>query len=89
MTADLLASITREAIAVGVMVAAPVIGLALGAGVLVSLFQAVTQIQEATLSFVPKIVAVAVAFVIFGPWMVRIMVQFTANLLASLPTFAR
>lgn len=89
MTADLLASIAREAIAVAVMVAAPIIILALGAGLLVSLFQAVTQIQEATLSFVPKIMAVAVAFVIFGPWMVRIMVQFTANLLTSLPAFVR
>ena len=54
--------------------------LALGVGLLVSLFQATTQIQEQTLAFIPKIVAVLLAAVIFGPWMLRILIEFTQEL---------
>jgi flagellar biosynthetic protein FliQ len=57
--------------------------------VAVSLFQAVTQINEMTLTFIPKIAAVFVALVIFGPWMMTLMVTFTTNLLIQLSSMAR
>ncbi|MBI4279179.1 MAG: flagellar biosynthetic protein FliQ, partial [Armatimonadetes bacterium] len=72
-----------------ILLALPILGLALLTGVLVSLFQAVTQIQEVTLTFVPKMVAVAVAIAIFGPWMGHKLLEFTAALLNSLPTMIR
>jgi flagellar biosynthetic protein FliQ len=68
-----------------VQVALPVLIFGMVAGVLVSLFQAVTQIQEVTLTFVPKMVAVAVAIVIFGPWMLATMVAFMVQLLSFVP----
>lgn len=74
----------REAITTVLLVAAPLLGFALGVGLLVSLFQATTQIQEQTLVFIPKIVAVFVAALIFGPWMLRILIQFTRNLFDGL-----
>ena len=63
--------------------------LTLVIGVAVSVFQAMTQIQEATLSFVPKIIAVVVAFIVFGPWMLGTLVTFTQNLFRALPTMIR
>lgn len=64
----------------------PVLVVALIVGLAVSIFQAVTQIHEMTLTFIPKIVAVAVTIVILLPWMVQRMVDFTTNLLSSIPT---
>jgi len=61
----------------------------LGAGLLISVFQAVTQINEATLSFVPKILAVFLAFVLFFPWMMNLGVTYTVNLLTNIPMLIR
>jgi flagellar biosynthetic protein FliQ len=75
----------REALTTALMVAAPVLGLGLLVGIVVSVFQAVTQIQEQTLSFIPKILAIFIALIIFGPWMLNMLVQFTHNLLVNIP----
>ncbi len=70
------------------MIAAPVLATVLGVGLLVSLFQAITQIHEATLSFVPKLVAAIAVFAIAGPWMLTTMVEFIRSTILSIPSFA-
>ncbi|WDV47708.1 flagellar biosynthesis protein FliQ [Clostridiaceae bacterium M8S5] len=67
--------------------AAPMLLLGLLVGLLVSIFQATTQIQEATLAFVPKIVAVLVAFVVFGPWMLNHIIEFTENIFNNINAY--
>lgn len=69
------------------IVAAPMLGLGLIVGLMVSVFQATTSIQEQTLAFIPKIIAVFVAILIFGPWMLRIMVEYLTNVLVNLPNY--
>jgi len=70
------------------MVAAPVLATVLGVGLVVSLFQAITQIHEATLSFVPKLIAAIAVFAIAGPWMMTTLVDFIRNTLLSIPNYA-
>jgi flagellar biosynthetic protein FliQ len=80
-------SIAREAVLTILLVAGPALGIGMLVGLLVSIFQATTQIQEQTLTFIPKIVAVLVSIVIFGPWMIRRLVDFAERLLGELPSF--
>lgn len=80
--------LVQRALAVGLMISAPVLGVGLVVGLAVSVLQAATQIQEMSLSFVPKILAVGAAVVLFGPWMLRSMVTFTTKLLVSIPSLA-
>ena len=77
--------LTQRSVAIALMLCGPVLGLGLLVGLIVSVFQAATQIQEMTLTFVPKMIAVAAAIVLFGPWMLRMMVTFTEKLFLSLP----
>jgi flagellar biosynthetic protein FliQ len=70
---------------VALLVAAPMLLVAIAVGLIVSVFQTVTQIQEQTLSFVPKLVAVAVVFLVALPWIMQLMVQYTVELFRSLP----
>lgn len=79
--------IAQDAVRTILMLSAPMLGFSLLVGLIISIFQAVTQIQEATLSFVPKIVAVLIAFIVFGPWMLKVIIQFTDNLLTNLNNF--
>ena len=74
---------------VSAQLAGPVLAVALVAGILVSVFQAVTQVQEMTMTFIPKIVAAALALLLFGPWMLQSLVDFTARLFNDLPYLAR
>ena len=87
MSGDLVVQIGQEALFIVMLVSAPMLGLGLLVGLLVSIFQATTSIQEQTLAFIPKIVAVFVAILIFGPWMLRIMVEYLTNLLVNLPSY--
>ena len=89
MTPDQAIQIAREAMLVTLLLSAPMLGFGLIVGILVSIFQAVTQINEMTLTFIPKILAVAAALAIFLPWIVNTLVDFTVNLLNQLPNFAR
>ncbi|MBS3998580.1 MAG: flagellar biosynthesis protein FliQ [Hydrogenophaga sp.] len=70
------------------MVAAPVLATVLGVGLIVSLFQAITQIQEATLAFVPKLIAAVAVFAMAGPWMMSTMVDFIRSTILSIPNYA-
>ncbi|MFO7246862.1 MAG: flagellar biosynthesis protein FliQ [Thermaerobacter sp.] len=89
MEAQLALRIGQEAVWMVLLVAAPVLGLSLAVGLLVSLFQATTQINEQTLAFVPKILAVLAAALLFGPWMMSTLVNYASRLLAMLPEVAR
>jgi len=81
-------TLAQNALFLMLMVSAPIMGTALVVGLVVSLFQAITQINEATLSFVPKLVAAIVVFAVAGPWMLTTMVEFIRRTLLSIPTFA-
>ncbi len=81
--------LARRSILIALQLSLPILVLSLVVGVVVSLFQAVTQIQEQTLTFVPKIIVLVLALVVLGPWMLHTIVGFTSGLLTSLPTTLR
>ncbi len=89
MTYAFALSLGREAIFTALIVAAPMLVLGLVTGLIVSIFQAVTQIQEQTLTFIPKIVVSAVAILIFGPFMLAMLTSFTAHVFAAIPQTIR
>ena len=88
MTQALALDIARDAIELAVLLAGPLLGVALSVGLAVSIVQAVTSIQEQTLSFVPKLFAVAGTFLLLLSWMLEKALQFTAELILSLPSLA-
>jgi flagellar biosynthetic protein FliQ len=89
MTPDFVVGIKAEAIKVTLLVAGPHLIVGLVVGVAISLFQAVTQVQEMTLVFVPKIVAVLVALVATLPWMINLLLTFTHNLYSNIPNYVK
>lgn len=80
--------LAQRSVAITLMICAPTLGVGLVVGLIISVFQAATQIQEMTLTFVPKIVAVVVALIVCGPWMLRTLITFTSKILISLPSLA-
>ena len=86
MTPQLVLTIGRDALSLLLTISMPVLGVVLAVGLLVSIFQAVTQIHEATLAFVPKLVAAMVVFAIAGPWMLETLVDFIRRTLESIPS---
>lgn len=76
--------LAQDAIRTVLFVAAPMLIISLIVGLIVSVIQAVTQIQEATLAFVPKIVAVFLSLILFGPWIIKLLIQFASDLLANI-----
>jgi flagellar biosynthetic protein FliQ len=86
MNPDMVIHYGKEALEMILMLSLPMLMVALVVGVVISLFQAVTQIQEMTLTFVPKIIAVFVAIVVAAPWMVETLVSYTHRLFESIPT---
>lgn len=85
MTAEMVMSIAYRAMMLVLMIASPLLLVALAVGLLVSLFQAATQINEMTLSFIPKILAVFIALIIGGAWMLGTLVDFTRELFQNIP----
>jgi flagellar biosynthetic protein FliQ len=88
MSSTLAVELIRQALTVALMVAAPLLITSLAVGILVSLVQAVTQIQEQTLTFIPKLVAMAAIFIILLPWSLSQLVQYLVGVLQSFPTLA-
>jgi len=86
MTPEALIDILRGALQVGGIMAAPAILFGLIAGVAVSIFQATTQINDFTLVFVPKVLATLLALILFGSWMLQMYINFTRQIILSLPT---
>ncbi len=85
MTPESVLNIGRQALELTLLVSAPLLLAALAVGLLVSLFQAATQINEMTLSFIPKLVAILGMMVVAGPWMIAMMVDYMRRLLENLP----
>ena len=85
MSTDVVISIATEAMNLAFKVAMPLLLAGLVVGLIVSVFQAVTQIQEQTLSFIPKIIAIAAVLVILGPWMLNQCLSYTSELYSSIP----
>jgi flagellar biosynthetic protein FliQ len=89
MSIDFVMSIANEAIKVTLLLSAPMLIVGLIIGLVISIFQAVTQVQEMTLTFVPKIIGVMVALIIALPWMINLIVTYTQNLFNSIPLYIR
>lgn len=85
MTEDLILSLGRQALMTVLLVSGPILLFGLITGVIVSVFQATTQINEQTLSFIPKIVVILATIVLFGPWMGRMMIDFASSVFAMIP----
>ena len=89
MTEGMVLDLARNALTITLQLSAPILIFSLVSGLIISVFQAVTQINEMTLSFVPKIIAVVVAAIVFGPWMLNSLVTYMTNLFVNLPSLAR
>jgi flagellar biosynthesis protein FliQ len=85
MTPETVMTVGTRALEITLMLAAPLLLVALVTGLLVGVFQAATQINEATLSFIPKLIAMAATIAIAGPWMIKLMVNYTRQLFESIP----
>lgn len=89
MTPEFVIQLAQEAIRTTILVSMPMLGLGLAVGLLISIFQAVTQINEMTLTFVPKIVIVLLALIFFASWMLEQMMSFATATIAQIPLFIR
>ncbi|QGZ55879.1 flagellar biosynthesis protein FliQ [Paraburkholderia acidiphila] len=88
MTPEMVMTLSHEAMYVALLLAAPLLLVALVVGLVVSLFQAATQINESTLAFIPKLIAIAVTLVIAGPWMLTTMLDYMRHIFTSIPQLA-
>lgn len=89
MSENVILGLAKDALLTVLLVAGPMLGLGLVVGLLVSIFQATTQIQEQTLAFIPKILVILGAIILFGPWMLRVLLDFTNRLFSSLASFVQ
>ena len=89
MGEDWILTVGSEAIKTTLLLATPLLGAAMLVGLIVSIFQAVTQINEATLTFIPKMVAVVVVLVFMAPWMIQVLQNYTLEVLGSIPEMIR
>lgn len=85
MSQEFIIYLARESVYLILLISAPLLGTSLVVGLLISIFQATTQIQEQTLTFVPKIALVLVVLIICGPWMLNLLITFTNNLMQTIP----
>ena len=89
MTPEFIIGFAKGAVETTLTLAMPILGLGMVVGLTVSIFQSVTQIQEMTLTFVPKIIAVMLAMLMFGPWMLNKLTEFTSQVITNIPNYIR
>ncbi|MBU2621892.1 MAG: flagellar biosynthesis protein FliQ [Proteobacteria bacterium] len=89
MTSEFVITFAQEAIKTTILVSLPVLLIGLGVGLVISIFQAVTQIHEMTLTFVPKILAILLGLLVFGSWMLELLTRFTINTIEQIPLYIR
>ncbi len=89
MTPEFVVEFAKQAITLTIYLSMPMLGLGLIAGLIVSIFQAVTQVQEMTLTFVPKIIAVFLGLLFAAPWMLGELTSFTRHILENIPMYIR
>ena len=87
MTPELVMTIGRQAVEMTLILSGPLLLAALVIGLIISIFQAATQINEQTLSFIPKLLAVAATMVLAGPWIVAVIVDYTRGVLTNIPNY--
>ena len=86
MTPETVLTVASQALSVTTMLAAPLLLTALATGIFVGVLQAATQINEMTLTFIPKLLTLVIALLVAGPWMLKLIMRFTENLFASIPS---
>lgn len=89
MTPEFIIQFAKEAITLTIYLSLPMLGLGLAVGLIVSVFQAVTQVQEMTLTFVPKILAVFLGLLFAAPWMLEKITSFTVHVIENIPSYIR
>ncbi len=89
MTQTFIVDFAMESMKITLLLSAPMLGFGLITGLTVSIFQAVTSIQELTLTFIPKILAVFLAMILFFPWLLQTIISFTANILINFPEYIK
>jgi len=89
MTPEFVIEFAKQAMILTILLSLPMLGLGLIAGLIISVFQAVTQIQEMTLTFVPKILAVFIGLLFAAPWMMEKLMSFTTNIITNIPMYIR
>lgn len=87
MQSDLALHLLADLLWNALLITAPVLAVALVVGLAISVLQVVTQVQEASLTFIPKLVAAVLVLIVCGPWMLKRLVAFAANLIASIPNY--
>ncbi len=89
MSQDLVIQIFRDCLKTALLVSAPLLGAAIVVGLTVSIFQAATQIHEASLAFVPKILAIILCLIVLSPWMLQVLMAFTTQIITNIPVYVR
>lgn len=89
MSSDFVIGVGQNAVWTMLKICAPVLGIGLVIGLVVSIFQATTQIQEQSLQFVPKLIGMMIAMIVFGPWMLNLTLDFMHGILGNLSSFIR
>ncbi len=89
MTEELIMKLGQDALRTTAIISAPLLGAALVTGLIVSVLQAITQINEATLSFIPKMIIIGIVLMLAGPWMLDILTHYTVGLFENLATYVR
>ena len=87
MTEALALQLMGDMLMAALVIGAPVLGLSMLVGLLISILQVVTQVQEMSLTFVPKIVTVVVTMIVFGPWMLKKLIQFSSSVISNIPAY--
>ena len=87
MDSDVALRLVSQLLWNAALICAPVLGLTLLVGLIISILQVVTQIQDASLTFIPKVVTAVVAMVAFGPWMLRTLLKYATDLIANIPSY--
>ena len=87
MTPELAITLNNEMVWTAILLALPVLGLSTLVGLFISILQVVTQVQDISLTFVPKMLTVALTMVAFGPWMIGVMVEFARTLIGNIPAY--
>ena len=87
MSSDLALTLTSDLLWTAILISLAILGLSMAVGLFISILQVVTQIQEMSLTFIPKIIVVALSIIAFGPWMLKTLIQYAKTLIGNIPTY--
>lgn len=87
MSSDLALTLTSDLLWTAILISLPILGISMAVGLFISILQVVTQIQEMSLTFIPKIIAVALSIIAFGPWMLKTLIQYAKTLIGNIPIY--